>query len=503
MKKRVRSLIIAGVAAVVLLGLLITLLLLPPAEDGSGQTDSPTTTTTATIPALIDKTDGDKDVIQSVTVTTPDETFTVNADENGNYRVEAYADLPIQTIVVEALLAELDCIKPDAMIASSVADASVYGFDKGVAVSVTYLDGTVFSFELGADTPSGDGAYFRVSGKDTVYRVINSFATTIREPSLAYVGRKLVTTPVPAANDGNGTAQLMRLEMTGKRDPLTIRFKRTTDSPALALTSSYLIEEPYLTSTNPNVMSSWQSAFNNLSALMAVKVHPTAEDLAEVGLDDPATEAVLVLGVYTYSTDADGVTTSEVYDSGTYTLSFSEKNEDGNYYCLLDGVDVLYEVAASDASFVAATFEGIVYETLFNTNITTVQAITFSTEEKTDTFNLTHGEKSALTVTASGKVMDTDNFRNLYGLAVSVERYLGISEADKEAFLVGFEAPTLTVTFTLANGHTETAALYSGSSRALAVLGDGRYFLVRSSQVDTLLRQWENLIAGNNVIEFF
>ena len=504
MKKRIRSLVIAAIALVALVGLLIVLLLIPPAEDGSGQTGGSTTgNTAATMAPLIDKSNGSKTVIRSVTVQNADETYTVSADSAGVYRVEAYADLPVQTPMVDLLLGELDKITPDAQVASSVSDPSLYGFDKATKVSVTYADGTVYAFELGNDTPSGDGAYFCESGKDTVYRVSGSFALTIREPSVAYIGRKLVTTPIPRADDPNGAAQLMRLELTGKREPLTVRFMRDTDSEALTLLNTYLIEEPYLTSTDPNALSSWRSGFNNLTALTAVKAYPTAADLAEVGLDDPATEAVLVLGVYTYQTDSAGVTTTEVYDSATYNFSFSEKNADGNYYCVLDGVDVLYEVAASDAAFVDAAFEDIVYETLFLQNITNVSEVILSTPDKQSVFKLVHGEGRELTVTVDGQTVDSENLRNLYGLLVSVDRYLGISEADKDAFLVGFEQPSLTLTLTLANGSTETAALYCGSSRSLAVLDDGRYFLVRTTQVDTLLRQWDNLLAGKDVIEFF
>lgn len=504
MSKQIRTLIIAGVALAALIGLLVALLLLPtPSEDGEGD-GTTTATTVPTLPPLVDKTDGDKAVVGSVTVTANDETFTVKADQDGVYRVEAFADLPVDEAAVDALLSGVTAIKPADKVADNATDLSVYGFgEKATRVSVTYLDGSTFAFEVGGDTAAGDGAYLRVAEQTAVYRVSNSLALTLREPATGYVGRKLVETPTLRDGDTKGTAQLMRLELTGKRDPLTVRYKRDTDSEGLTLICPYLIEVPYLTSANATVIGKWQTGFNSLTAVKTVKAYPTAADLAEVGLDHPTTTAVLVLGVYTTSTDADGNTVSEVYNSDTYTLHFSEKNEDGNYYCLVEGTDVLYEVAASDASFVAATFEEIVAETLSNTNIVGVGSVTLTAQDKTSTFVLAHGDDRALTVTLDGKPVSEENFRNLYGLLVSVERYTGISETDKAAFLADFEAPTLTVTLTMADGSTERASLYSGASRALAVLGDGRYFLVKTAQVDTLLRQWDNLLAGKDVIEFF
>lgn len=505
MSKQIRTLIIAGVALVALVGLMIALLLLPtPSEDGESGGSTTTTTTAPTLPPLVDKTDGDKTVVGAVTVTANGETFTVKADQDGVYRVEAFADLPVDESAVEALLDGVTAITPAATVAEKVTDLTVYGFgDKATQISVTYLNGSTFALEVGGDTAAGDGAYLRVAEGTTVYRISNSLALTLRQTATDYVGRKLVKTPTLREGDTKGTAQLMRLELTGKRDPLTVRYKRDTDSEGLTLICPYLIEVPYLTSANANVIGKWQTGFNSLTAVKAVKAYPSAADLAEVGLDDPATTAVLVLGVYTTATDADGNTLSEVYNSDTYTLHFSEENDAGNYYCVVDGTNVLYEVAASDASFVAATFEEIVAETLSNTNIVGVGSVTLTAKDKTSTFVLTHGEDRALTVTLDGKPVSEENFRNLYGLLVSVERYTGISEADKAAFLAGFDAPTLTLTLTMADGSTETASLYSGSSRALAVLSDGRYFLVKTAQVDTLLRQWDNLLAGKDVIEFF
>ena len=171
MSKQIRTLIIAGVALAALIGLLVALLLLPtPSEDGEG--GGTTTTTVPTLPPLVDKTDGDKAVVGSVTVTANGETFTVKADQDGVYRVEAFADLPVDEAAVDALLNGVTAIKPANKVADNATDLSVYGFgEKDTCVSVTYLDGSTFSFELGGDTAAGDGAYLRVAEQTAVYRV--------------------------------------------------------------------------------------------------------------------------------------------------------------------------------------------------------------------------------------------------------------------------------------------------------------------------------------------
>lgn len=506
MNRRTWQAVIGGGIALLLVAALVVLLLLPEPTTDSDDTD--TSTDTTTIDPLIDKaTEDGSQAVSSVTITTADETFTVKPNTEGIYCVEAYADLPVDESAVDVLLDEVTTITPTSQLKTVVDDMTAYGFDSNsTKVSVTYNDGESFAFELGDTAATGSGVYFRKSDDADVYLISTTFASTFTEPSTYYIGRVLTVTPT-VREDDSGTAQMTKLVMTGPdREPLTIRHKRASDPDALTMLCSYLVEVPYLAAGNYSVLSSWQTAFNALSATEVVYAHPTAAQLKAAGLDNPSLTAKLTLGVVTETTDADGNSTgTEIYNTTTYTLHFGNTNEDGDYYVRLEGTDVLYLVSASDASFAGVTFDDVVWETLMESKIVDVDRILISAARGDYVFDLTHtdDEDNNLLVSMNGdSEFDAENFRTYYGLLVSLDRYIGVDEDEAKAFLKNKPEPVFEVTFEHIDGHIDSAVVYTyDANRSLVVKPDGHMYLVKTAGVETLLRQLDNVVTGKTVAE--
>ncbi len=506
MSRRTWQAVIGGGVALLLVAALVVLLLLPePTTDNDGTGNS---TDTVTVDPLIDKAAKDESrAVSAVTVTTADESFTIKPNSEGIYCVEAYADLPVDESAVDVLLDEVTTITPDSRLKTVAADMTAYGFDSdSTKVSVTYKDGDTFAFELGDTAATGSGVYFRKSGDTTVYLMGSSFASTLTQSSTYYIGRVLTVAPKAREND-SGTAQLVRLAMTGpNRDPLIIRYKQASDPSALTMLCSYLVEKPYLAAGNYSVLSSWQTAFNALSAMKAVYAHPTAAQLKAAGLDKPSLTAELTLGVVTALKDADGNSTgTEIYNTTTYTLYFGNTDEDGDHYVRLAGTDVLYLVSAADASFAGVTFDDVVWETLMESKIVDVDRILISAARGDYVFDLTHTDdkdKNLLVSMNGDSDFDAENFRTYYGLLVSLDRYIGVDENEAKAFLNNKPAPVFEVTFEHLDGHANAATIYTyDANRSLVVKSDGRMYLVKTAGVETLLRQLDNVVTGKTVSE--
>ena len=333
----------------------------------------------------------------------------------------------------------------------------------------------------------------------------------VAEPSTYYVGRSLTTEPQKREDDTSGQAQLMKVEVTGKdREPLTIRYKREGDRVSLTDLCNYLIVEPVVTSTDLEVMSDWQTAYNNLSAMEVLAAHPTAAQKAEYGFDSPILTAKLTLAVRSATEDEEGNETgAEVYNATTYTLTVGGTDENGDYYTMVDGLDIVFLVGSTDAAFFGATFDDVVLETALDSRIQDVERVVIAADGKTHTFALTHGKdedgEATMAVDADGdKNSDPENFRSFYSLLVSLERYKGIADADADTFLAGSPALTAEVTFERLDGEDENVRFYAyDSNRTLAVRGDGRRYLVKTAGVETILRQMENVLAGKTVVEVY
>ncbi|MBQ3133078.1 MAG: DUF4340 domain-containing protein [Clostridia bacterium] len=515
MTKRTRNAILGGAVLLVLVAALVVLLLLPEAPPAD---DSESPATEAMDP-LVDKSvevaDGETapEVVQSVTIAREGETFTIKPNADGVYAVEAYADLPVYESAVEILFDELETITPESKLETPLTDPTPFGFgDKGIQVSVTYTDGDTYAFELGDKVATGSGYYYREKDANTIYVAGTMLAETVDEPSTYYVGRSLTTEPQKREDDETGTAQLMKVEVTGvEREPLTIRYKREGDRASLTDLCNYLIEVPVVTSTNLEVMSDWQTKFNNLSAMEVLVAHPTAAQKAQYGLDAPKITAYLTLGVHTTTENEEGdVTATEVYNARTYTLYAGDTNADGDYYMMVDGLDIVFLVGSTDAAFMGATFDDVVLETPLDSRIQDVERVVITANGKTHTFVLTHvagkeDEEIELLVNADGDPKsDPDNFRAFYSLIVSMERHKGVTDAEADAFMAGNPAMSAEITLERLDGDDEQVQFYEyDGNRTLIVRKDGRRYLVKTANVETILRQMENVLAGKTVVEVY
>ena len=231
MSKQVRTLILAGAAVIALVALLLVLLFLLPGggEDASSLVSSDTSVT------VLDKSvDADgKTVdhpIKNIQITIQDESYTLSQGDDGDLIADSYRDLPVNTYEISSLESALATITATREISSNPESPADYGFtgefaqpvssadtssdtSSGVSsaessegepkvtvgltaqITVTYHDDSVHSFEIGRESPTGEGYYLRKVGSDPVYLVESTFADTVSQPSTAYIGLNVVTSP--------------------------------------------------------------------------------------------------------------------------------------------------------------------------------------------------------------------------------------------------------------------------------------------------------------------
>ena len=73
-----------------------------------------------------------------------------------------------------------------------------------------------------------------------------------------------------------------------------------------------------------------------------------------------------------------------------HTVILGKKDEDGNYYAMIDDYDVIYLVSPSSVPWAETTYNDIATTMLFSKMITDVKSVTVTVNGKQTVFELTH-----------------------------------------------------------------------------------------------------------------
>lgn len=99
----------------------------------------------------------------------------------------------------------------------------------------------------------------------------------------------------------------------------------------------------------------------------------------------------------------------------------SAVNEDGVAYLMKDGVDVIYQISTQTAlSWYTYTYKDVVSVMNILPYINDVSSVELVLGGKTYLFEMS-GEDDELVVTCDGQTLDTDIFRKLYQLLLSIK----------------------------------------------------------------------------------
>ena len=538
MSKQVRTLILAGVAVVALVALLLVLVFLLP---GSGGEDASSTAVSDTSVTVLDKsTDADgktvDNPIKSIQITLRDETFTFSQNEDGDLVADPYKDLPINTSEISYLVSTLKTVTATKEISSNPESPSDYGFtgefaapdssdasavsssvssaakaEKAVGltaqISVTYHDDSIHSFEVGRESPTTERYYLREVGTNPVYLVDSTFASTISQPSTAYIGRNVVTAPTVKTDDDNGQAILREIELTGRVRTSPLILRRSTADDNLNNSSNYVITKPYFRAANSSsAVVTALGTYTSVTASGVEKPYPTAEDLKRYGLDDPYSTAVFTLAVETTETSETSGESAKTsyYNIQKHTIQLGNKNDNGEYYALVYNEDqripVVYLFSASSVAWAEAQYDDVAETLLFLRNIDSLSNVILTAGGRETDFALEHfpdaSEKDdQMKVTADGQQYDTDNFRNLYQVLMSIYRK-GAAPAEP----AGDPVLSIKLVPTTASDGVVELSIYKHDPNVFIVrFTTGETYAVNASEVNEAVKQLGNYLEGKDV----
>lgn len=505
-RRKLTVILVCLLVVALLGGALAALLLL---DDGRGGEESSLPSSEPdTSAVLIDKTLANgKEVekpISRIAVETVLESYVLSPNEDGDLQLESCRDLPRNSALIQSLVEALTVIEVEKTVTEDPAAATEFGFDLPLAtVSVTYHDGEELVFSLCSLPLGSEGYYLKVRDKAPIYIASAEFGEQLLQKETAFIGTTLFTAPTPNEDDANGSAVLKEMSLTGSiRDQIiTLHLRDSSDSDEYA-NSSYVLTEPYAADVNGETISTL-IAGTSLSAAEAVVAHPTDEQLAEYGLDKPRSIAKIVTAVRTSKTnDAGEVIEESYYNERTNLVVLGKRDKDGNYYALVNALEVVYLLSADSVPWAEATYEDYVNDMLYYRSITNIERFTCVLNGKTHAFDLTHvpdaeSQPERLIVKEGDKQYDTEDFRSLYQVLMTIRR-TGEAPAEPSG------DPVLVVRLEPINKKhrtLETSIYRHSASVYICRTSEGDTYKVSASNVDHALEQLERFLAGEVVLK--
>lgn len=505
MSKRLRTLLICIAAAIVVGGAAAAVCLLPNGEDNPGTTTS--TTQQQEIVILNKTTDQNgktvSSPVRSLTVKNASGEYRLAPRSDGSLSVEEYADLPVDTLAITSICGNIADLKAVSTVQMTEGE-SAYGLDSPTAtVTAVFHDDTTETIVFGSKTPYETGYYCRKQGDDTLYIVETSKAEQFQSDSLSFIGKSLITAPSVNGDDNEGTAQLLRLWLTGSSRSQAIEIKVDTQGayPGLTKVSAYVMTAPFVRAVDGDVVSSMSSTMTSLTASGVAAVHPNEATLEKYGLSEPHSTAAFTLAVVKAAGEDDSEAAMTYYNDREHMILLGNQDENGDYYALVDGLDIVYLLSAQSVPWAEYQYIDLTSKLLFLRDIQTVSSVTVSENGQDTVYALAHfpekeNKDEQLTVTSGSKTYSTSEFRTLYQLMISIRRV-----ADAEAGAQANGVPVLKLTLTFLDGSAPmSVALYPmTASRYLCVTDDGEMTAVSISKTEDFLKQLHNYQTGQPV----
>ena len=502
LSKRARTLILTSGLAVLLAVLLLLLTLFPGGGNGGSSNSSTPTPDTSIV--LLDKTIKDTVAISRVDIQNADDTYALLYDTaKKQLLLQGYEDIGLDQELTDTLIAYTTLISAADQV-HTPGDLKDYGLDTPRAVgTITYTDGTAATVTVGNPTPAEDRYYGQLSGSDAVYMFDSDSVYLFTVRRTAFADTTLLSAPTVKKEDADGTAVLKEISYTGKSHPTPLKIRRSysTDSEEMAL-FSYVIEQPYQRGASDAAISQL-SNFKSLQAAQALYLHPTAEQKKKLGFNDPLIVMNITMAVETTESDTSDTQTEKktYYNSYSSTITVGSLDSSSHYVVMVEGIDAIFLVDHTALSPIAdRTYDNTVNQLLFLKNIRQFGRISVTVNGNNYDFHLSHHPEKedndeTLVVTANGKTYPTEDFRELYQMLMSLERYGSTDRSYEKSAVLKVDV------YTNDGAHYLGATYYPISGTLCAVeTSEGEVFTTRWRNVTHFMEQVENYINGKKVI---
>lgn len=378
---------------------------------------------------------------------TKDETHFSFTREDGVWKKTGSTVYPVEQSVVEGLTNQLLTLEASRRL-DNVTDAAVYGLAEPVfSVTVHWSDGTSTAYQMGDETPFGDGYYLALSDQaQTAYTITSSLSTLFDKEMDDFAAMEAI----PAVDDVIRLTIGDTFDASYKEESATIN----------ASQHWYDANGRALDGVDDLVADAKVLAWSGLVEAVA-----TEEQLAEWKLDD-----------------ANAVAITQYGSEESATILFGATHANGDYYARLPESSMVYTIAAdSVSSLLGVSPESMISLALAETEYSDLLEASFSIGGLTHTL-APSAEAPESGTPAADEAPDETLWKKFTEL--KAERHTSQEKAGEAL---------LTVSVTAKTGSQASFTFMEYDADNYIVTDGERTMLTAAAHVDTLIRMLKNM----------
>ena len=377
MKKRLKTIVAAGISVIVLIAMLVILVNLPHKVD-------PDQTPSATELTINDAASTD---ISSIYIKNSRDSYTVNVLD-GVCSISGLENLPTSDEKFAALTADCSGIAAVQIVDPDSDDISVFGLNNPRATAtIFYNDDSSLKLNVGAEAPLSAGVYVNVNDESTVYLFSSAKVDTFLFAKTDFIDKNITPT---SSNQSLPILQKATLEGSSRPQPITFELESADPSHNI-----YKITSPALKSTDANQISSIADQLQSLQADEVVAVNPSSDLLSSFGLSTPFSKIT-----------AD-------YNSYSITLITNQPSDD-KVYIMNPSIPIVYKMSSKDKSFITAQFYDLASKTIISPSLSSIRKLIVSAPGIYYSFDISFSDAQSLQVICNGFPIDPENFKTYY-----------------------------------------------------------------------------------------
>lgn len=495
MTKRVKSLIAASVAVVVLGGALAVLIITGRNTYNDGKTSSSeepkiylTSDNYDEVKSIEIKNKKGEYLLERMNKEEDDSILntesTTAVTEEGDFTIKALEKYGVATTFCDYAADYAAGFYASIEVEASPEDIAKYGFnDPQSTVKVNYKDGSSEVVIIGDATPDANGYYVKKGSSDAVYAssisAISDYFLAGREK---YINTNLTSAAPDNYDDDDAKVILAVMVKHGKEEFSVIPNKDydnlDEDDPATAFVSEYALELPYADALDYELAAEYINGYYSMSAYSIEMLDPKQSDLKTFGIDDPSYAVEIKYSNQTKNT----------------ILWFGDTTDDGFIYCFKSGTPLIYKVRVEYCHFIDMDPFSIVNKQIVLPYIEYIEKVDIICGGKTHTFELS-GTGDSFAVRYNGNKIDNYNFKQFYQLMLDARR-------EEWAETVSSSTPKLTIVYHYKDLKREkdTIEFIQTSARKMCIKLNGvGNAQTRMVYVDKVISEVNKLINGQDV----
>ena len=420
--------------------------------------------------------------LKSVKLQNGADSYTIIRQSDGTYSLDGCKKAVFDSQTVSNLVFQARYMLSQQKLENASDDLSEYGLsesDKPVYITVTDTDGNSNTVLLGNKSTTGS-YYMKHRDKPYVYiadssvSVLASDVTALLSPVLEQTLSENEYNYMESFSMKKGGIDFIKCAIVAQEQSGSSSALHKLTYPA-----NYSASMEYFY----NAMSDLSSPKGDAVLEYDVSSNPKKQEMFDFyGFTVPSNEI-------SYSV---GDKNCHFITGNSFTLSDGEKY----YYAYSEYADTVVTLKLSSMPFLEYELIDFVDSNIFRNNIENISSISVSTPAGTKTFDLSgSGQELTVTERQSGKLIDTQSFRQMYIslLSITVEGYSEICDASLLTHDLSFTVETK-------SGDKNTYSFYSLSTLRcfMTVDGSGEFYTNRA-YIDKISKNVDMLMSGTEI----